>query len=122
MMLPLILLVAQFATRSLAHPSLTIVNSISTRDPKVCTVLALGNQTDDVPNILAAFDACNDGGTVIFPENQTYWIAQKLNPVVRDVTVEWRGVWTVSSRLRCLDFIDDEGGDADDIVVYVDER
>jgi galacturan 1,4-alpha-galacturonidase len=62
---------------------------------KVCTVTALGNQTDDVPQILQAFEDCNNGGTVSFPENQNYWIAQKLNPIIRDVTIDWRGIWTV---------------------------
>jgi galacturan 1,4-alpha-galacturonidase len=66
---------------------------------KVCTVTALGNQTDDVPQILQAFEDCNNGGTVSFPENQNYWIAQKLNPIIRDVTIDWRGIWTLSDDL-----------------------
>ncbi|KAL3423029.1 extracellular exo-polygalacturonase [Phlyctema vagabunda] len=66
---------------------------------KVCTVTALGNQTDDTPQILAAFEACNNGGTVVFPEGQNYWIGARLNPVVYDVTIEWRGIWTLSDDL-----------------------
>lgn len=62
---------------------------------KTCTVKALGNKKDDTPQILAAFSACNNGGTVVFPEDQNYWIGTKLNPIIYDVTVEWRGVWTV---------------------------
>jgi galacturan 1,4-alpha-galacturonidase len=31
----------------------------------------------------------------VFPEDQNYWIGTKLNPVIYDVTVEWKGVWTV---------------------------
>jgi galacturan 1,4-alpha-galacturonidase len=64
-------------------------------DGKVCTVMALGHQRDDTPQILRAFEQCNDGGTVVFPENQNYWIATKLNPVIYDVTVDWKGIWTV---------------------------
>lgn len=63
---------------------------------KVCTVKALGNQTDDVPQILEAFAACNNSGTIVFPEDQNYWIGSRLNPVISDVTIEWRGLWTVS--------------------------
>jgi len=78
---------------------------------KTCIVQALGNQTDDTPQILEAFANCNNGGTVIFPEGQNYWIGTKLNPIIYDgicafftvlpitklklVNVEWRGLWTV---------------------------
>lgn len=63
---------------------------------KTCTVKALGNQKDDTPQILKAFDDCNNGGTVSFPEGQNYWIATRLNPVIYDVTIDWQGIWTVS--------------------------
>jgi galacturan 1,4-alpha-galacturonidase len=62
---------------------------------KICTVLALGGQQDDTPQILQAFEDCNYGGTVVFPQTQNYWIGTKLNPILFDVTVEWNGVWTV---------------------------
>lgn len=62
---------------------------------KTCTVKALGGEKDDTPQILKAFEECNNGGTVVFPEDQNYWIATKLNPVIHDVTVEWKGIWTV---------------------------
>lgn len=60
-----------------------------------CTVKALGHSRDDTPQILEAFKECNDGGTVVFPEGQNYTIATKLNPIIYDVTVEWKGIWTV---------------------------
>jgi galacturan 1,4-alpha-galacturonidase len=63
---------------------------------KECVVTALGNRKDDVPNILRAFAECSPGGTVIFPENQSYWIATRLNPILHDVNIEWRGQWTVN--------------------------
>jgi hypothetical protein len=69
------------------------------KNGKTCTVKALGNQTDDTPQILKAFDECNNGGTVVFPEDQNYWIGTKLNPVICDVTVEWKGTWTVGFRV-----------------------
>lgn len=62
----------------------------------VCTVKANGHQKDDVPNILKAFHECGNGGTIIFPRDQSYWIASRLNPVVKDVVIEWHGKWTVS--------------------------
>jgi galacturan 1,4-alpha-galacturonidase len=62
----------------------------------VCTVKAQGHQKDDVPNILEAFRKCGNGGRIVFPEDQSYWIGTRLNPVVNDVSIEWRGKWTVS--------------------------
>lgn len=64
--------------------------------PNVCIVKANGHQRDDVPNILKAFHECGNGGTIVFPEDQSYWIATRLNPVVNDVVIEWHGKWTVS--------------------------
>ena len=70
------------------------VQSLGSR--KQCTVYPHGGNVSDVSNILHAFSECNNGGTIVFPEDQNYWIASKLNPVVRDVTIEWRGIWTYS--------------------------
>ncbi|ESZ97710.1 glycoside hydrolase family 28 protein [Sclerotinia borealis F-4128] len=66
---------------------------------KTCTVLPLGNHTDDTPQILQAFSDCNHGGTVVFPKHQVYWIATRLNPVIYDVTIDWQGIWTLSDNL-----------------------
>lgn len=63
---------------------------------KTCTVKPLGNHKNDVPNILNAFAECGHSGTIVFPENETYWIAERLNPHVHDVNIEWRGTWLVS--------------------------
>ena len=60
-----------------------------------CTVLANGGTTNDVPNILKAFGKCGNGGDIVFPEGQNYYIASKLNPVVNDVDINWGGIWTV---------------------------
>ena len=68
-------------------------------EKKTCTVYANGNEQDDVPNIMKAFTLCNNSGTVVFPQSQTYWIATKLNPVLNDVTVEWYGEWLYSDDL-----------------------
>lgn len=62
---------------------------------KTCTLIPNGDNKDDVPQILEAFEACNDGGTVVFPENSTFYIATKLNPVIYDVTIDWKGTWLV---------------------------
>ena len=53
-----------------------------------CTVYANGHQKDDVPNILHVFQQCGSGGTILFPQDRSYWIAQKLNPVVNDVIID----------------------------------
>ncbi|KAK5464772.1 hypothetical protein LTS15_001335 [Exophiala xenobiotica] len=71
----------------------------STAGRKTCTVIAKGQQQDDVPQIVQAFKDCGNGGLVVFPENQTYWVASKLNPVVSDVVIEWRGIWQYSDDL-----------------------
>lgn len=65
-----------------------------------CTVKALGDGQNDVPDILAAFEKCNHGGTVVFPESENYWIAETLNPVLKDVHIDWKGNWTVRTILR----------------------
>lgn len=62
---------------------------------KTCTLTPIGDNNDDVPQILEAFEACNNGGTVVFPEDSTFYIATKLNPVIYDVTIDWRGTWLV---------------------------
>lgn len=87
------LLAASF-TLSSANPWATPPTEPS-NNGKTCTVRARGDKKDDTPQILGAFKDCNNGGTVVFPEDQNYWIGTKLNPVVSDVTVEWKGVWTV---------------------------
>ncbi|KAG6366784.1 hypothetical protein INS49_000964 [Diaporthe citri] len=66
---------------------------------KTCTLIPNGDNKDDVPQILEAFEACNNGGTVVFPENATFHIATKLNPVIYDVTIDWRGTWLFSDDL-----------------------
>lgn len=69
---------------------------------KTCTLIPNGDNKDDVPQILEAFEACNNGGTVVFPENATFYIATKLNPVIYDVTIDWRGTWLVRLGYRSL--------------------
>lgn len=64
-----------------------------------CTVAANGGNVSDVSNIVSAFDMCGHGGNIVFPEDQNYYIAEKLNPVVNDVRIEWRGIWTVAFTL-----------------------
>jgi galacturan 1,4-alpha-galacturonidase len=66
-------------------------------DRPQCTVLANGGTTNDVPNILKAFSKCGNGGNIVFPEGQNYYIASKLNPIVNDVDINWGGIWTVSN-------------------------
>ncbi|BCS17534.1 uncharacterized protein APUU_10362S [Aspergillus puulaauensis] len=81
---------------SLAVASLQIV---SNNGRPICIVKPLGQQQSDVPNILHAFRKCGHSGTIIFPENETYWIAERLNPHVQDVTIEWKGTWLFSDNL-----------------------
>ncbi|KAF2143732.1 glycoside hydrolase family 28 protein [Aplosporella prunicola CBS 121167] len=64
-----------------------------------CTVTASGNSTDDVPNILSAFDTCGNGGDIIFPASEQYTIGTRLNPRVNDVRIYWHGEWTFTADL-----------------------
>ncbi|KAF3938534.1 Exopolygalacturonase [Dactylella cylindrospora] len=66
---------------------------------KSCTVYARGRQKDDVPNIMKAFRVCGNHGYITFPKGQNYWIGQKLNLVLNDVKIEWKGQWTFSDDL-----------------------
>ena len=69
---------------------------VSTEDGRqTCTVTAMGSEVDDVPNILQAFSTCGNDGKVVFPEGETYWIATRLNPILNNVEIEWRGEWLV---------------------------
>lgn len=78
--------------------SLGLARAVPGQDNNVCVVKANGHRRDDVPNILRAFRECDNGGTVVFPEDQSYWIATRLNPVINNVAIEWRGKWTVSAQ------------------------
>lgn len=95
MILHLLLLISPLIAALSAPPPPILPSS----NGKTCTVLALGNQTDDTPQILSAFESCNNGGTVVFPETENYWIATRLNPILQDVTIEWGGIWTLSDNL-----------------------
>lgn len=85
-------------TAALSFASLTAASLqvLSNHGHPICIVNALGQQQNDVPNILHAFHKCGHSGTIVFPENETYWIAERLNPHVQDVTIDWRGTWLVS--------------------------
>ncbi|KAI4595793.1 hypothetical protein KJ359_006430 [Pestalotiopsis sp. 9143b] len=61
------------------------VNVTTVNGQPHCEVTANGDEVNDVPNILKAFEECGSYGTVTFPEDQEYWIAEKLNPVVKDI-------------------------------------
>jgi hypothetical protein len=68
------------------------------RDRKVCEVAASGtNATDDAPAILAAFDECGQGGTVLFTENTTYYVNTVMEVAgLQDCHVDIRGTLLVS--------------------------
>ncbi|KAL4984877.1 pectin lyase fold/virulence factor [Aspergillus falconensis] len=86
----------KFQLAPIATASLEVLSS---HGHKTCIVHPLGSHQNDVPNILTAFERCGHGGKIIFPENETYWIAERLNPRVRDVTVDWRAKWLFSDNL-----------------------
>ena len=56
------------------------VSLSTTQGRKTCTVTPLGNEQDDVPNILEAFAECGSDALVVFPEGQNYTIGTRLNP------------------------------------------
>ena len=87
-------LLFSFVTQS-TESSVDTVSIINVRSRNECTVHALGRKQNDVPSIRKAFQSCGENGKIIFPADQNYWIAEVLNPIVRDVEIEWRGQWTV---------------------------
>ncbi|KAI1124638.1 putative extracellular exo-polygalacturonase [Nemania abortiva] len=64
-----------------------------------CTVTSNGNNTNDVPILKHAFDTCGKHGTIAFPKDQNFWIAEKFNPIVDDVHIQWDGKWTFSDNI-----------------------
>jgi len=81
-----------FAAGALAQGGVSVTNNGTS---SICTVIARGDSLDDVPNILSAFSECGTNAKVVFPEDQTCWIGTKLNPVLNNVEIEWRGTWLV---------------------------
>lgn len=77
------------------------VNVTSVNGQPHCEVTANGDEVNDVPNILEAFEECGNHGTVTFPEDQEYWIAEKLNPVVKDVVINWSGKFKARGPQQC---------------------
>ncbi|RYP50866.1 hypothetical protein DL768_003701 [Monosporascus sp. mg162] len=63
---------------------------------KMCTVTAFGGQQNDVPSIVKAFEECWKDATIVFPEDQTYWIAEKLHVTLKNVNIDWQGQWLFS--------------------------
>ncbi|KAL4913088.1 pectin lyase fold/virulence factor [Aspergillus aurantiobrunneus] len=88
-----------FTLLSLITLTTATLEVLSTNNRPTCIVKPLGQHQNDVPTILAAFKQCGHSGTIIFPENETYWIAERLNPHVEDVTIDWRGTWLFSDNL-----------------------
>ncbi|ETS74085.1 Alpha-L-rhamnosidase rgxB [Pestalotiopsis fici W106-1] len=72
------------------------------RDRKVCEVAASGtNATDDAPAILAAFDECGQGGTVLFTENTTYYVNSVMEVSgLQDCHVDIRGTLLWSTDIQ----------------------
>jgi hypothetical protein len=98
---------------SLSHSQLIVNQRAATPE---CVVKALGSNMNDVPNIQNAFTICGNGGKIVFPEGQDYYIAEKLNPIVKNVEIEWRGRWTVSI-YSLTRFVGDGVADIDGLVV-----
>ncbi|KAI0808577.1 putative galacturan 1,4-alpha-galacturonidase C [Xylaria sp. FL0064] len=69
------------------------------QDRPHCTVTGNGNNTNDVPILKQAFNLCGSHGTITFPEDQNFWIAEKFNPVVDDVQIQWNGKFTFSDNI-----------------------
>ncbi|KAL4813744.1 pectin lyase fold/virulence factor [Aspergillus spinulosporus] len=87
------------ALLSLIPLSTASLDVLSGHGHKTCIVHPLGAYQNDVPNILTAFKRCGHGGKIVFPENETYWIAERLNPHVKDVIMDWKGTWLFSDSL-----------------------
>jgi len=61
-----------------------------------CTVRALGNQQDDSPNILRAFQDCGNNGHIIFPAGEKYTVASVINVQLNNVVIDWMGEWQLA--------------------------
>jgi hypothetical protein len=72
----------RITTDSSSNSKEYITYSTSATGQKICTVIAQGNNQDDTPNILHAFSECAQNAIVVFPEQESYWIASRLNPYV----------------------------------------
>ncbi|KAL9625433.1 MAG: hypothetical protein Q9160_000496 [Pyrenula sp. 1 TL-2023] len=48
---------------------------------------------------MEAFTTCGNGGRIVFPEDQNYWIATFLHPTFNNVVIDWQGQWTFSDDL-----------------------
>lgn len=90
---------------SLAQTALATEGTVShstTHGCKTCAVYAHkkqkdGKRKDDVPSLLKAFKDCGNGGYIESPAGQNYRIAQRLNPVLHNVKIDWLGTWTVGA-------------------------
>lgn len=78
--------------------SVSLSSHVRKHGDNVCVVKANGHCEDDVPNIMRAFHECGNGGTIFFPEDQTYWIASRLNPILNDAVIQWHGKWKVRTQ------------------------
>ncbi|KAI0407983.1 putative galacturan 1,4-alpha-galacturonidase C [Xylaria palmicola] len=85
-----------------AHLALTRAGGVSVdyvHGRPHCTVTSNGNNTNDVPILQEAFHTCGKHGRITFPEDQDFWVAEKFNPVVEDVHIQWNGKWTFSDNI-----------------------
>lgn len=90
-----------FSSAIIATVSAQSIDQTTVDGRPTCTVHAgPDNSTDDTPTIVKAFEQCGHGGNVIFPEGEEYHINSKLNPVVNDVSIEWRGEWVFSEDIE----------------------
>lgn len=56
-----------------------------------CTVLPVGGDSDDVPNILEAVESCGNGGTISLPAGNVYNINQRMTTHLEGATLELGG-------------------------------
>jgi len=61
-----------------------------------CTVRARGNQQDDSPNLLRAFEDCGNNGHIIFPAGEKYTVASVINVQLNNVVIDWMGEWQLA--------------------------
>lgn len=96
------LLVSLFAAVSVASAQYGPAH-LHKHDRKVCAISASGtNATDDAPAILAAFEDCGQGGTVLF-ENTTYYVNTAMNVSgLQDCYIDLRGTLVVSDGIKSV--------------------
>jgi galacturan 1,4-alpha-galacturonidase len=87
-----LLLASQLALKPVASVTLPFpIPRSPSNSGKVCTLTPFGCRKDDTPQILEGFRGLQQWRDGRVPGGQEVLLANRMDPVVSDVTIEWRG-------------------------------